>query len=159
MESSRKKGFSFGLTSGIITTLGLIVGLDSTTHSTLVVIGGILIIAIADACSDALGMHISQESTGTHTEKQIWESTIATFLSKFAFAMTFIFPVLFLPLSTAVIVSIIWGLSLICAFSFYMAKRQGVSPWEVVAEHLIIAVLVILATHFVCDWVGKTFGV
>lgn len=158
MRTSHTKGFSFGLTSGIITTLGLIVGLDSTTHSTLVVIGGILIIAIADACSDALGMHISQESTGTHTEKQVWESTISTFLAKFAFAMTFIFPVLFLPLSTAVIVSIIWGLGLISVFSFYMAKKQNSNPWSVVGEHLLIAVLVIIATHFVGDWVGSTFG-
>ena len=62
MKNSLKKGYSFGLTSGIITTLGLIVGLNSSTGSKLVVIGGIITIAIADAMSDALGMHISQES-------------------------------------------------------------------------------------------------
>lgn len=53
MRLSIRKGFSFGLTSGVITTLGLIVGLHSSTHSDLSVIGGILSIAIADAMSDA----------------------------------------------------------------------------------------------------------
>jgi hypothetical protein len=40
MNDSIKKGFGFGLTSGVITTLGLIVGLHSSTNSTLAVIGG-----------------------------------------------------------------------------------------------------------------------
>ncbi|HID20408.1 MAG TPA: hypothetical protein EYP28_05685, partial [Methanophagales archaeon] len=62
MKHSLKIGFSFGLTSAIITTLGLMVGLHSGTHSKLVVIGGVLTIAIADAFSDALGIHISEES-------------------------------------------------------------------------------------------------
>ncbi len=59
LKHSLKIGFSFGLASGIITTLGLIVGLHSGTHSKKVVIGGILTIAIADAFSDALGIHLS----------------------------------------------------------------------------------------------------
>jgi hypothetical protein len=62
MKHSWKVGLSFGLTSGIITTLGLMVGLNSSTNSKLVVIGGIMTIAIADSPSDALGIHVSEES-------------------------------------------------------------------------------------------------
>lgn len=54
MRLSLKKEFSFGLTSGVITTLGMMVGLHSSTHSKLAVIGGIIAIAIADAFSDAV---------------------------------------------------------------------------------------------------------
>jgi VIT1/CCC1 family predicted Fe2+/Mn2+ transporter len=75
-KHSIKVAFSFGMTSGIITTLGLIVGLHSGTHSQIVIIGGILTIAIADSFSDALGIHISEESQGQHTEKEVWESNI-----------------------------------------------------------------------------------
>ena len=67
MEHSFRVGMSFGLTSGIITTLGLIVGLHSGTHSKLAVIGGILTIAMADAFSDALGIHVSEESEATQS--------------------------------------------------------------------------------------------
>lgn len=158
MKHSLKVGFSFGLTSAIITTLGLIVGLHSGTHSRMVVIGGILTIAIADAFSDALGIHISEESENTHSTKEIWESTIATFLSKFFFATTFIVPVLVFPLTTAIIVNIVWGLSLLGIFSFYMAKEQKVNPWQVISEHLFIALVVIVITHFVGTLVGSTCG-
>ena len=58
IKQSFRAGFSFGLTSGAITTLGLMVGLHSGTHSKVVVMGGILVIAVADALSDALGIHI-----------------------------------------------------------------------------------------------------
>ncbi|MBW1983250.1 MAG: hypothetical protein JRI53_00900, partial [Deltaproteobacteria bacterium] len=51
IKRSLRKGISFGLTSGTITTLGLMVGLHSGTHSRMVVIGGILTIAVADAFS------------------------------------------------------------------------------------------------------------
>lgn len=154
MRLSIKKGFSFGLTSGIITTLGLMVGLHSSTHSAIVVIGGIIIIAIADALSDALGIHISEESENKHTPKEVWESTIATFLSKFIFALTFIVPILLFELSVAIIVSIAWGLLLIVVFSFFMAKQQNIKPHKVVMEHLIIAIFVIVVTHYVGDFVA-----
>jgi len=157
MRHSLKVGLSFGLTSAIITTLGLMVGLYSGTHSRLVVLGGIITIAIADAFSDALGIHISEESENKHTTKEIWESTISTFLFKFVFAMTFIVPVLMCPLATAIVVSIVWGLSLLGIFSFYMAREQKVKPWNVILEHLFTALVVIAVTYYVGIWVGSTF--
>ncbi|RLE72956.1 MAG: hypothetical protein DRJ45_00960 [Thermoprotei archaeon] len=157
-DHSFKVGFSFGLTSGIITTLGLMVGLHSGTHSRLAVIGGILIIAIADALSDALGIHISEESESKHTVKEIWVSTISTFLSKFVFSSTFIIPVLLFNLYTAIVISIIWGLFTLCVLSFILAKEQGERSWKVIAEHLIIALTVITITHYVGDWISLTFG-
>ena len=157
MRHSLKVGLSFGLTSGVITTLGLMVGLEAGTGSKLVVIGGILTIAIADAFSDALGIHISEESENKHTTREIWESTIATFLFKFVFALTFVVPVLLLELQKAIIVSIAWGLSLLGIFSFYIAKQEKTKAWKAVAEHLLIAILVIIATHYVGEWVGTVF--
>lgn len=154
MKISIKKGFSFGLTSGIITTLGLIVGLHSSTHSTLVIISGILVIAIADALSDALGIHVSEEAENQHTTREIWQSTAATFLTKLIFASLFIIPFLLLSLSAAIIISVIWGLVLIVVFSFYLARQQKIKPYRVVGEHLLIAILVIIITHYIGDWVA-----
>jgi len=155
MKDSLIKGISFGLTSAIITTLGLMVGLHSGTHSKAVVIAGILTIAIADAFSDALGIHVSEEAENTHTVKQIWGATSATFMTKFLFAMTFIVPVLFLRLSDAIIVSLIWGMSILIVLSYLIAKSQGKPPWKIIGEHLIIALVVIAITHWVGDWIGK----
>lgn len=153
-----KIGISFGLTSGIITTLGLMVGLHAGTHSKLIVIGGILTIAIADAFSDALGIHISEESESKHTQKEIWQSTISTFFSKLIFALSFVIPVLLFGLSTAILVSVIWGLSLLGIFSFRIAKEQKVRPWKVILEHLIVAIAVIIVTNYLGDWISSRFG-
>ena len=154
MKNSLRKGISFGLTSAVITTLGLMVGLQSGTHSHIVVISGILTIAIADAFSDALGIHISEEAECVHTTGEIWQATIATFLTKFLAAMTFVVPVLFLSLSTAIVVNLIWGMSILTILSYVIAKSLGEPPWKIICEHLLIAIIVIAITH----WVGNRIG-
>jgi len=153
-----KVGFSFGITSGIITTLGLMVGLHAGTGSRLAVIGGILTIAIADAFSDALGIHISEESEDKHTPKQIWVATFATFFSKFIFALSFIVPILIFKLALAVKVGIAWGLGMLCMFSYRMAREQNKNPLKVVSEHLAIAFMVLVITYAVGHWVSRVFG-
>jgi VIT1/CCC1 family predicted Fe2+/Mn2+ transporter len=154
MKHSLRTGITFGLTSAVITTLGLMVGLHSGTHSRLVVLGGILTIAIADAFSDALGIHVSEEAENVHTANQIWTATAATFLAKFIFALTFAAPILLLSLSTAIVVSLIWGMSILTILSYVMAKSQGEAPWKIVGEHILIALIVIGVTHLVGDWVS-----
>jgi len=158
MKDSLRTGITFGLTSAVITTLGLMVGLHSGTHSRVVVLGGILTIAIADAFSDALGIHVSKEAENAHTVKEVWTATAATFLAKFLFALTFAVPVLILSLSTAILVSLIWGMLILAILSYAVAKSQGEAPWKIVGEHILIAVVVIGITHMVGDWVSSFSG-
>ncbi len=158
LKHSFKVGMSFGLTSGIITTLGLIVGLHSGTHSKLAVIGGILTIAIADAFSDALGIHMSEESEARHSSKEIWESTVSTFLFKFIFALTFIIPVTLFELTTAIIASVIWGIILIGFFSYSITREQEKPTWKTVLEHLIIVVTVVVVAHLIGELISSIFG-
>jgi VIT1/CCC1 family predicted Fe2+/Mn2+ transporter len=153
-----RTGIHFGLTSGVITTLGLIVGLHAGTHSTLAVVGGVLTITVADACSDALGIHISEEGEHVHSPREIWQATIATLLAKFCMALTFLVPVWFCELPVAIIVSIVWGLLVITALSYQLARSQGVRPSKVIAEHLAIAVVVIILTHVLGDWVRQVLA-
>lgn len=153
MKQSLKTGFSFGLTSGVITTLGLMVGLNAGTHSRLAVIGGIVTIAVADALSDALGMHIAEESKNNGNASEIWESTIATFVAKFLIALSFVVPVLMLPLEVAMLVSVGWGLALLAVLSYSLARAQQIPAWNVITEHLVIGVSVIAITHVIGDWI------
>lgn len=156
MKQSLKTGFSFGLTSGIITTLGLMVGLFSGTHSQLVIIGGILTIAIADSASDALGIHVSEEAEGKKC-KSVWESTFSTFITKFIFAITFIVPILLFELQTAIWISVVWGLGMLSFFSFKIAEEKREKAWKVIVEHIFIAVIVIIVTYYVGVWVSANF--
>ena len=158
MKHSLKTGFSFGMTSAIITTLGLMVGLNSGTHSRIAVIGGILTIAIADAFSDSLGIHVSEESENKHSSREIWESTFSTFLTKFVFGMTFIVPVILFPLSTAIPINVVWGLSLLVAMNFGLARSQGKRPWKFIGEHVLIAALVIAIAHYLGQLIAAAFA-
>lgn len=158
MKHSLTVGFSFGLTSGIITTLGLVVGLYSSTNSRLVVIGGILTIALADALSDAFGIHVSEESENRHSKKQVWEATLSTFFSKLVFALTFVIPVLIFSLSLAVFISVLWGLALLSVFSYHLAKKQSIKPWKVIGEHLLLAIAVVILTHYLGKLIAIIFA-
>jgi VIT1/CCC1 family predicted Fe2+/Mn2+ transporter len=157
MRHSLKIGFSFGTTSGIITTLGLMIGLHSGTHSQIAVLGGIFTIAIADAFSDALGIHISEESEDKHSAREIWESTLFTFISKLFFALTFVIPVLLFELTAAMWVSIAWGLVILSILSYKIAGDRK-NRMHVIAEHLIVASLVIIIAHYLGDWIYVFFG-
>lgn len=157
MQNSIRKGLGFGITSGIITTLGLIIGLNSSTHSVKVILSGILIIAFADAMSDALGIHISVESEKNSHKKQIWAATIATFLSKLVIALTFIIPFLFLTQLNAIYISVIWGITLITGFTFYISKNKGENPFFAIVEHLSITTLVIISTYYIGYFINFLF--
>lgn len=155
---SLQVGLSFGLVSGAITSLGLVVGLAYGTESRLAVIGGIVTIAIADSFSDALGIHVSEEAENVHTEREIWAATVATFLAKFATACSFLVPILLLELETAVWVSVAWGLAAVGVLSWVIARREGGGPWGAVVEHVGVAVVVIALTALLGRWVAATFG-
>jgi len=157
MHISTRKGLSFGLTSGIITTLGLMMGLYAGTHSRLVIIGGILTIAVADGISDAFGMHMAAQAE--HDSKnQIREATYATLFSKLFFAGTFIIPVLMFELTTAVIISTIWGLFALGLLSYYLAHMEKKKPVKFITQHLLIAVVVIILTHIIGSKISVLFG-
>ncbi len=158
LNPSLKTGFSFGLTSGVITTLGLLVGLTAGTESRLAVLGGIITIAIADAFSDALGIHLSEESEGVHTPREIWQSTFTTFAAKFFFALTFLVPfLLFANLYLAASICVIWGLLLLGILSFFVAKNEKTKPWKVIGEHFMIALVVVGVTYFVGGLISSLF--
>lgn len=157
LKDSIKTGISFGLTSAIITTLGLMVGLDSSTHSKAVVLGGILMIAVADALSDSLGIHISEESK-EGDDKRIWEATATTFATKFLFALTFAVPVLLFELSLAMMVSVAWGLLALAVLSYFIARQNKENPLFVIGEHIGIALVVIAGTYLIGSWIGPNFS-
>jgi VIT1/CCC1 family predicted Fe2+/Mn2+ transporter len=153
-----RTGVFFGATSGVITTVGLIAGLYAGTESVVAVLGGILVIAIADAMSDALGIHVAQEADPDSTSEHIWAATFSTFFTKFIVALTFAVPVLWLPLETAVMVSIGWGLLIIGLLSWFLARSQQNAVLPVVLEHLGIAIAVVIISYYIGVWVHKAFA-
>ena len=157
-SAGARTGLFFGATSGVITTLGLITGLNAGTQSLAAVLGGIFVIAVADSMSDALGIHLSEEANPDTDHDHVWAATITTFLTKFVFALSFAVPLLLLPLGPAVVASVVWGMAVITILSYFLARAQNESPWAIILEHLGIAILVIVLSHFIGAWVATTFA-
>lgn len=155
MNHSSKIGFSFGTTSGIITTLGLIVGLTASEASKAVIIGGVLTIAFADAFSDALGIHISEESEETHTKKEIWTATFTTYFTKLIIALSFLIPLVLFSSTVALIISIIWGTLLLTLLNYFITPKQ--KRWSAVLEHLLIGLIVIVFGFVIGQYIRSVF--
>ena len=149
MDKGTRTGIFFGATSGVITTIGLMVGLQAGTQSLTAVFGGVVVIAVADSMSDALGIHLAQEADPESTRAHIWAATLWAFVSKFLVAISFALPLILLPLNQAVLVGVVWGLMIVALMSYFLARMQQTSAWRVVGEHVSIALVVIALSHYV----------
>jgi VIT1/CCC1 family predicted Fe2+/Mn2+ transporter len=163
MENSSHQlvtGISFGITSGVITSLGMIVGMFSATNSKLAVIASIITMAIADGLSDGAGQHMSEESEvgngkPVHTHKEVWMTTLFTFLSVCGSSLTFVPFFLLFPLNTAILLGIFWGLAQLIVFNYLLAKAKKENAFPIIAEHIALAVFVIVVSYFVGLLIGK----
>lgn len=144
--------FSFGGTSAIITNISLIVGLNSKSN----IIGGLLVIALADNISDSLGIHIYQESETRRGSSNLL-STISNFTVRLLVSLTFILIILLLPIYPAQIIAVIWGIILLSFMTYLIARANKVNPIFEVVRHLAIAVVVITASKFIGDEIRNLF--
>lgn len=151
-------GIFFGTGSGVITTLGLIVGLFAGTESMAAVLGGIVIIGISDSMSDAFGIHLSEEARPDSTTRSVWTATLATLVTKFCMAITFAVPLLLLPLQQAVVACLIWGALVMILLSVFIARRQKQGAALIIAEHLGIAVIVVVLSWLVGNGISQMVG-
>jgi vacuolar iron transporter family protein len=158
MKDAIKEGLSFGLTSSVITTLGLMVGLDAATNSSLAVIGGILTIAIVDSFSDALGMHLSAESIKNNSQDFVWKVTEATFITKLIFALIYLIPIIFLELTIAIPINIAIGFLLLIILSYKIARSKKEKATRIIAEHIGICLAILIIAYFVGRGIAIVFG-
>ena len=151
-------GFGFGSASGGITTLGMIVGLYSASSDRLAIIGGIVTVSVADALSDALGEHISEESKRHPVARDVRNITISTFVTKLLIGLSFLIPFIFLPIAQAVIVSVVYSALVLILLSLRISHRTGQNRYEVMAEHLLVGFAVVVITFFLGKWVETAFA-
>jgi vacuolar iron transporter family protein len=101
---------------------------------------------------------IVEESKNNGNVSEIWGSTIATFRVKFLITLTFVVSVLLLQLEEAIMVSVVWDLSLLAVLSPLLARAQQIQAWRVIAEHVVNGVSVIAIAYYVGDWIRATLS-
>ena len=95
-ESLPLRRVSFGGPAAIVASVALIVGLDAAATDRTAIVGSLLILALADNLTDALGVHIYQESERL-ASPEAFRTTIANFLTRLLVSLSFVALVLNVP--------------------------------------------------------------
>jgi VIT1/CCC1 family predicted Fe2+/Mn2+ transporter len=137
---------SFGSPSAIVTSMAVIVGLDSATAGRATVLASLLIIGIADNLSDSLSVHIYQESERL-VQRQAFRTTIANYVARLSVTASFFLFFLALPTGAAVYVCMVWGFLLLAVLSYLLARARQVGPLSEVLKHTGVAAVVVLVSN------------
>lgn len=149
---------TFGITSGVLTTVGVLVGVNSAAASRLAVIASIVAVAMADSWSDAFGMFNSKMAERGASRTQALRFAAATLTAKMLVPLTFILPLAALELSTAVIVCLVWGAVLLALLSAEQALVSQQSVRNMVARNLGLAMFIMLISKTAGHLIGWMFG-
>lgn len=148
--------FSFGGTAAIVTNMALIIGLNAATATRSAIVSGLLIVALADNLSDSLSIHIYQEAE--HLEaREAFRSTLTNFVTRLLVSLTFVLLILTLPVATAALVSVIWGVLLLVALSIVIARQRLVSAVSEIGKHLVAAGTVLFLSRTIGVWIPAHF--
>jgi predicted adenylyl cyclase CyaB len=133
---------AFGITSGILTTVGILVGVFWATASQLSVVAAIVSVAVADSCSDAFGMYMARVSERGTPRRLALRHALATLAGKAFLPLTFLVPLLALPLDAAVWVDLGWGALALALLSAEQAVVDQQSITRRIARNLGLALLI-----------------
>ncbi|HLP79080.1 MAG TPA: CYTH domain-containing protein [Acidobacteriota bacterium] len=152
--SSNIGRFSFGISSGVLTTLGIVIVLNTSTYNFLAVIAGIIGVAVADSMSDALGVYsLKKSERGVKTATAL-RSAIATLIGKIACTSSFIIPFILFEPSIAIYVCILWGVILLTFVNVQIARIQQESVAKTVFTNLLVATIVIALSFAVGNYLS-----
>lgn len=142
------KNFSFGATAAIVTSIGLIIGLDAATATRATILAGLLIVAIADNLTDSLSVHIYQEAERLEP-RAAFHAMLINFAVRLGLSLSFVFLIVILPLRAAIIASILWGLLLLTSLSYVVARTRKLPVLREIAKHVVVAAVVVLSSKII----------
>ena len=148
---------SYGGTAAIVTSTALISGLSAADATKPVIVSTLLIAAFADNLTDALSIHIFQESEQLE-QQDAFTGTITNFLARLLLCVSFVFLVVMFPLAHASEMAIVWGTVLLAALTYLVARERKVSPALEVVKHTVVAAAVIGASIAIGHWISAVLG-
>jgi VIT1/CCC1 family predicted Fe2+/Mn2+ transporter len=146
--------WSLGATAAIITSMGLIAGLNQGDNARAGIITGLLIVGLADNISDSFGFLIYKESEGA-SRHDLGSYTSVNFIVRLFLVLTFVLIVFLFSSNAALIVSSVWGLVLLAILSYLIAKSRKISSFRIVVWHLVIALMVVAGSKLLGNLISK----
>jgi len=141
----------------VVTSMALISGLSAADTTKPVIVSALLIAALADNLTDALSVHVFQESEQLD-QKDAFTGTLTNFATRLLLCISFVPLVVLFSLAHAATVAIIWGALLLATLTYLVARERKVNPVLEVAKHLLVASAVITASMLIGRWIGAVLG-
>jgi hypothetical protein len=148
MALPRLSRISYGGTAAIVTSMALIVGLDTAASAKSTVITALLIAALADNLTDSLSVHVYQESERLQ-EREAFIGTVSNFATRLIGCLTFVVLVALLPQRVIVTAAVAWGMTLLAVLTSLLARERKVGVISEVAKHLLAAAVVLALSRAV----------
>jgi len=147
-----EKGAGFGIPTSVVTILAVIAGFSGLNDFS-ALITAVLIIGVADALSDAFGMHVSEEVEHGEGKRTTWVP-VGAFIAKFAVAISFLV-IIWVFGQNYLVPSIAWGYTLISVLSWRTAEKHGENPIKAVLQHIAFATVVLIISYGIGVAVGE----
>lgn len=144
---------SYGGSAAIATSMALVSGLGAAGATKPVVASALLIAALADNLTDSLSIHIFQESEQLD-QKEAFAGTVSNFVTRLLVCLSFILLVWLLPVSVALGLIIAWGMLLLAALTFLVARERKVGAFLEVVKHLLVAASVVIVSKAIGSWIS-----
>jgi hypothetical protein len=151
------RSVSFGSPAAIVTSMGLIIGLNAATVPKAAVIGSLLIIGIADNLTDSLSVHIYQEAEKL-AHRRAFGTTVANYIARLVVTFSFVLLVLLSPGPVAIYSCALWGFFLLSGLSYLLAKARRVSAFSEIYKHAGVAFVVIGISKMLGTWIQGFTG-
>jgi len=148
---------AFGATAGVVTSMALITGLSAADAAKRTIVSALLIAAIADNLTDSLSVHIYQESERLE-KREAFIGTLTNFAARFGLCISFVLLVAGFPTSVATVLALLWGITLLAALSWALARERQIAPAAEIVKHIVVATMVIAASEVIGQWIGTQFA-
>lgn len=156
---SEIEGAAFGIMSGVITILGVLIGLSVTGVKSIASMG-IVIVGVADAFSDAAGMYVSEESEGMHKFWELFRSAAFTFAGKISMLVVLLVPVLLLNLWTGVLVSAAVGITIVAGLGLFIGRKKHLpGKIKMAVKYALIAMAIAIISYYIGGFAQNFFGI
>lgn len=152
----RPTWISFGGTSAIVTSMGLILGLDAATSSERAIVSSLLIVALADNLTDSLSVHAYQEAERLESH-QAFIATAANFVTRLLASLSFVVLVIVTPRAFLTMAAAGWGFVLLTLLTYRLARARGAHVGKEIVKHFAVAVTVLLISRLLGTWISGAF--
>jgi predicted membrane protein (TIGR00267 family) len=133
------QGVAFGTMDGLITILGVVIGIASATQNSGVVVISGLVVGLANAFGNSFGFYGSelaeraehiQENQQVSSMAETRRSTLLAFAHSLASTLVIVAPFVIFALMYAMIASLILALALLFALGAVVGKFSHASAWK-----------------------------